>query len=427
MKRTVSTRKMDFFSFSLIILMSILFPINYELFFSLRPADVCLVLFIVTSFVKNKFFVANKYAWGWFFVFLLTLSLLWGLLMLETKNYYNFIFYFKYLIVIFFFMAFSSNVLDFQQCKIIYYVLLFCFISLVIYSCIFSFYTFFRYRLAFPFTISRTGRTDAHLFSSVVAMHAVFLFLSTGYFIRKKYLMIFIKIFSLFAAFLLVALSGSRTGMLILFIFLMYRTVIFFMQIICLKKKMRLLNVCVMCFCLSMFVFLIPLFVNGASRIVQRAFSFSTDQSVQARLLKTTIALTAVVENGTVLGIGMLSFRESWFDSGFASLCVNLGFIGFLTFAIYVFIFFIKKSRKNSGNYVGFYVAIYVFMNIITEYFLVFRSLIPYGVMLCLLLSLNAKIVFLEPPARRSESLLLALTQARKLKATSPERSGSAL
>jgi len=131
-------------------------------------------------------------------------------------------------------------------------------------------------------------------------------------------------------------------------------------------------------------------------RLLTRATSidFSDDRSAMGRVKKLTAAADIVLDGPVVIGIGMQSSPRRFYDGAVAALLVSSGCMGLGVYAAIIYFFLAgvrreaaRNRRKAEYSILLFVTANYILANLITEFFLVSRSVVPF----CVFLGLMAK------------------------------------
>jgi hypothetical protein len=127
------------------------------------------------------------------------------------------------------------------------------------------------------------------------------------------------------------------------------------------------------------------------ARLIKRAFYFnpSEDQSYLGRVRKFVTAYHLVFDGPVIIGTGLQSSTLSFFDGAVASILVSTGLSGLLVFTAILYLFFVNLHTKAVQNQrrqeflASLFVSVnYIFANLITEFFLVSRSVIPFAIFL---------------------------------------------
>ncbi|MHC4153364.1 MAG: hypothetical protein ACYST6_00340 [Planctomycetota bacterium] len=127
-------------------------------------------------------------------------------------------------------------------------------------------------------------------------------------------------------------------------------------------------------------------FVN---RLLNRAvyFDLSKDESFLGGVNKFKEAYNLVFDGPVIIGPGLQSSEQSYFDGAMLSMLVSSGIGGVCVYAAIIaasFLVLHKRARLNDRQnefLVLFFVSLnYILANLITEFFLVSRSAIPFAV-----------------------------------------------
>jgi len=379
------------FIFYLLCIAILLFPINYPVFFSFRPTDIIILSVIlitlpVVSIPKDLllFFLL-------FFSILLISSWI-GLCYYQKFNVYHLIFFYKYFIV--FYIPFVICCLRFNDYELNTFVLLlfYTFFFLVFWTYIYLYLykagiIHGRSRPCFPLTLGRYS-TDAHLYSSYLSVGLVAFVCVGKKFFKNNFfrgLLIIISMGSIF-------LTGSRTGVVVLvsglFISLCFAKSI--------RKILKILSVSILFF-LFVYIFLekFVLTSNHSFKIVERCFMNPfNDDSGLGRIVKLIIAIRESDYCFNLLGSGILSSQQTWYDGFFSIMIAHGGFCGVFVFLSWISFIVVKYKIISEQNlrigeyrYLLIVLAVYAVSNIITEYFLVTRSYFPFAVFISVLMT----------------------------------------
>jgi hypothetical protein len=129
-------------------------------------------------------------------------------------------------------------------------------------------------------------------------------------------------------------------------------------------------------------------------RLFNRAIhiGFQQDESTLQRVRSMKAAADLVFDGPVFIGVGLQSSPQSFYDGAIASIMVSSGPCGIVIFAGIILTFFVRLGRQAVRNgrvrefTMLFFVAInYLFANLITEFFLVSRSVVPFAVFLGLI------------------------------------------
>ncbi len=259
------------------------------------------------------------------------------------------------------------------------------------------------WRPSFPLTKLDEGEsTDSHLYSAYLANGLVFLVLAQYYKLVRFRLVTILGITAVCVGALF--LTGSRNGILSFAV-----TMVIFFVIATVARGSRgeafirpshvLVGLCGSAALMSVLLFFADTIQLGETidalilRIVEIDLN---DHSFIARVDKLISAFTEVVDQGpVVIGIGMLAAEITWYDSSIASLLLVGGIFGLILFCVAIMVFVANLSRvarqnQRNGEFMMVVMLIinYVIANLITEFFLVTRSVVPFVVNLCLIVNL---------------------------------------
>ena len=383
-------RRLDIL-FKLLIIAILLSPFNYNVY-SIRPLDIVLVIFIlfaipIINIKSNNFKISSL-----FFV-IFTASIVMGALFSTNETHIlRGIFIYKYLlpfllIAVLYSMPFSSKQID-QLLKLLFYVYLFLvfwvFADMIDYRFIEQ-RTYIAHRPAFPFRDNSIEKlSDAHLYSTYLSIGLIFFI---GVY-DKLNISNYYKIPFIIISLLALAITGSKTGVLVLLIglfLLLLKTkkkyivyagsgLVAFFALYYTFVKLDIINI------KYMFVF---------KRIVD--FSFLDNISRYSRIIKMNIGIEDAAIFDYLIGVGIFKSSLIWYDSLIGILFSHIGLIGIL-----VFIFILFRLALNNGEYLNkdtmkynylFMVVLvcYFIANLITEFFLISRSMFPVALYLSIL------------------------------------------
>ena len=378
----------------------LLFSIDHKIIYSFRIIDLLIIsligLFILTNpKVKVELLVV-------FFLIILVL-LISSLLGVGKKGFLNFSrlgFIFKYCFIFFVPWFIVSVVKTYKQIKLVNRMLLINFIFLSSWAWIYVYLRSINLisgssRPSFPF--GDFGNSDAHLFSSYLSFFMVTYLLYFRNFFNHNF---FLSLIIFFNSFLGLLMTGSRTGMLIFFVFLLiyafytlnnFFNFIFLHKITLKKKNINkvLKNAFILIIFLAFAYYFFYEFIVLNNSSFQRSLNFNllNDMSSQFRIEKLLHSLNEVLYLGLMLGNG-LSSDYIWYDGIFSILIAHGG----LTLIFFIFIFYyliIKKIYPGffSTDYLLFIFLclLYLLSNLITEYIMVSRNAFPVLVLLSIL------------------------------------------
>jgi len=382
-KMIISLRKL---SYILLLLSVVSYPINYSVG-GLRLID---VLFFIALFVSMPFLTLKKnnlllVLW---FLIVFWMSILLGNLFIGNFSVERIIFVYKYLypfclILIFYNLNLSSKQLIFLM-KLMFFshialsVWVFIYIYLVSTGQIHG-----SFRVSFPFS-NDYASSDAHLLSSVLAIGAVFFTMFFKKLYSSQLIFFVLLVFSISA----IVLTGSRTGLLIFIIGICLYS-------LSIDKK----SLSVVFWLLVSIGMGLGLFVSSGVPIPDEIMiltdrimgtDISTDSSFLGRIEKTGIGLSESGRMYFLLGVGVLHSELVWYDSLVGSLMSHVGLLGSMIFIALLFKFwrntvYAAKTKTKSAKIVTIMLLCYVIANLITEYYLVSRSVFPFLVYLLIL------------------------------------------
>jgi len=217
-------------------------------------------------------------------------------------------------------------------------------------------------RVSIPFTTSKVGATNSPAYSVVLALLFVYL-----YSFKSK----FFDIILLIGVFLALMVTGSRSGIVVIFIyFIFFKRPIFD----------RFLLFATLFFAFIFFVFfdqIDDLFISLISRTLD--FNLGVDQSANARVTKQLGALYDSSDHWLLLlGVGHENTRVTWYDGIVGNLFVFGGFVAFISFFICVFVSCHKLPSRSK-----MFVLLPVMASFISEFILT-----SYVAVFCLFLTL---------------------------------------
>ena len=209
--------------------------------------------------------------------------------------------------------------------------------------------------------------------------------------------------------FIAMLLTGSRNGIVTFFV-----TIILFNLYLIYKKysnrrsftRIKRTNPYLVFIILIYGAVIIALYLNYSgendfvTRLLKRTFYFSLseDQSFLGRVRKFGIACDLVFDGPILIGVGLQSSPLTFFDGAIGSILVSSGLIGLIIFISIIVVFFLNLYAKAVQNQrqeeflILLFVSLnYILANLITEFFLVSRSVIPFSIFL----GLVAKLVHL--------------------------------
>ena len=398
------------FFFLLLALMAV--PVNYDLY-SIRLTD----LFIVFSFVILFFTRRNIRVYQFSAVFLLilmtlTASQLVGFFYADEVKVSGAIFYLKWLMIFISIYLLhehlrngQSDILLLSRILLYVFVLLSAWVYVYVYL-VSSGYIHGNIRVSFPFSRNHL-QPDAHLYSSLLSI-----LLFAYFFVLRKALehsFIVSLVIAFFGVFALV-LTGSRGGLVMLFIGVLVMSLYILTSKKILYKKISRRNIF---FLLSMlmagFYFGLTVidFSDDYLKMINRAFNFdfSADQSSLGRVHKLQIAIDEVSNFASVFGVGPLSARLDWYD-GIISILLSHGGLLLLSIIFFTTSYFLYSLMIMRVAYYYKLVflsmlVMYVVSNLITEFIFVTRNFFPVFVSFAVAISYAKHDSFREKGATR--------------------------
>lgn len=375
----------------------LLFSIDHKIIYLFRIIDLLIISLIGLFILTNPKVKVELLVVFFLIILVLIISSLLGVIKKGFLNFSRLGFIYKYFFIFFVPWFIVSVVKTYKQIKLVNRLLLINFIFLSSWAWI---YVYIRdigliqgsSRPSFPFGDFR--QSDAHLYSSYLSFFLITYLLYFRKFFNHNLLFSLIIVFNSIFGLLM---TGSRTGMLLIFVFLIiygmymlnnFFKLIFSSQIILSKKiinKFLKKTIILIIFIIFLDYFFYEFLEDNYSSII-RALNFDLidDMSSQDRVEKLMVSLNEVLYLGMIFGNG-LSSNYVWYDGILSILIAHGGFI--LIFFIFIFYYLIiKKSYPGffSWNYLLFIFLclLYLLANLITEYIMVSRNAFPILVLL---------------------------------------------
>jgi len=402
------------------------YAVNYSLFLGLRPVDIVLILFAAWGVLNNGIRSRTLLILILTFGILYLLSTVYGVLRIGIIQPNNFAFIYKYSILFVCIWLVLSSRLHEQQIKFLLKILFFSFLAIIAYEYL-SLYRLrteypelvHTFRPSFPFTdplpFEGSGYLgDAHLLAAYISTGLLAIIFSRQYGLLRIglpfYSLLLVVVFSG------MLLTGSRNGIVT------FSATVVLCGFLGLTKKIAASKNLVRIKRASLqlvFVGLVgvaaltALYIkygtqqNLAKRLLRRAvyFSLSEDQSYLGRVRKFTTAWDLVMDGPVIIGPGLQSASRPFFDGAVPSILVGAGLGGVCVYAAIIVASLAILHKKATQNrrlkefQILFFVSLnYFFANIITEFFLVSRSVIPFAVFWGLIAKL-IHIPLCSPPA----------------------------
>lgn len=379
--------KRKYFLIISLIILSI--PINYSFLFDFfRPVDVLSIVLIILTFKKWKLDLTELFLWLSFFILIIFSSFIGFQRMNYTSIVNGLGFFYKYFFIFAFLISLSALEVNQKQLKIIYNLLYIVYFFLFIWVFIYIYLVSNKmligsYRPSFPFS-NNYQTSDAHLYANYLSLSFVFFHLTQRNFKVPLFLKIIESLFIIPAIFL----TGSRNGLLILFLGII---ISFLLSLANMKNLLKELLYFSRIFLFIGIILLVLSFSHlnlnldvliNLDLLINRALTFGSDESSMGRIYKFHQALNEASHGLYFLGEGLFSRQGVWYD-GIHSQIISAG--GFLSFLVFLFIFLYYWNKKNvyfetkalSYTY-SIMLFLYFISNFITEFVLVSRSLIPF-------------------------------------------------
>lgn len=364
-------------------------PIAYDIA-SIRINDLLLIFSAVFFFYQKKVLDKNFFLSIAVCFVILIISIFIGQFVKGDITLSGFVFFYKYaavfLVVGLCKELFSDSVFLDKVIRSYFFVMIilsvwvYCYIILVTSGKISG-----NFRPSFP--LSRDyGESDAHLYSSTLAiMYSVYLF-----FIRKALRhgnLIFIVVsVILFGAMLL---TGSRGGLLISSMSILFFLLLFILRLVIHKKlsfSVLISFLLMMIFSFSLVYFFKDKVDFDLAKVIvlfDRALNFdlAQDESSNLRIEFLLLAVNDMVDGFYFFGVGPFASEKVFFD-GVIAILISHGGLSLLVFSFLLVLWFIARVAissdisTSSKVMIFFLVFIYAFSNLITEYIFVMRNMI---------------------------------------------------
>jgi len=401
------------------------YAVNYPLFLGLRPVDIVLILFAAWGVLNNGIRSRALLILIMTFGVLYFLSTLYGVLRIGIIEPKNFAFIYKYSILfVCIWLVFSSEFHE-QQVKFLLKFLFFSFLVIIAYEYL-SLYRckseypelVHTFRPNFPFTDpfpSAGGGYlgDAHLFAAYISTGLLAIIFSRQYGLLRIGLPFYsLLLIVVFAGMLL---TGSRNGIVTFSATVLLCGFLRLTKRIAARKNLLTIKDASLQLVFVVLVGVAVLLVlytkygtqqNVAKRLLRRSvyFSLSEDQSYLGRVRKFTTAGDLVMDGPVIIGPGLQSTSRSFFDGAVPSILVAAGLGGVCVYVAIIVVSLVILHKKATQNQrlkefqILFFVSLNYFLaNLITEFFLVSRSVIPFAVFWALI----AKLIYMplcSPP-----------------------------
>jgi len=342
-----------------------------------RPVDILSIILIIFTLSKWKLDFTELFLWITFFILIFFSSFL-GLQVtnsFDLKNGLGFLYKF------FFIYAFKNSLFtidpDKKQLKIIYNLWYAVYYILMIWVFIYIYLVSNKIlvgssRPSFPFS-NDYQYSDAHLYSNYLSLSFIFFHLTRNFFKFPK----IIRLIELILIFPSIFLTGSRNGLLLILLSLPAIIILNFKNMKHLFKELLYFG--------AAFIISFILFLNisdDASLLIRRTLSFTLDESVLGRVTKFQTAVQEASNSIYLFGVGLFSKQGVWYDGIHSQIIATGGLISLLLFFL-LFLYYWRKSvnsfkRKKFYHLFSVLLFLYFISNLITEFVLVSRSLIPF-------------------------------------------------
>ena len=379
-------------NFLLFILVIILYPINYKLFFFLRPSDLFILILIFSFLLFYKF--RFDYIVFLLFVFLsIFLSTFFSYKYYNTFDLSNLIFFFKILsiiIVISCVYFFSKNSKEREIQTILFIAFIFQIIWVYIYAILINFNLIDgNIRVSYFLSNLEDRRaSDAHLYANMLALSLVYyLMYWRNYFNINKFLSVILIFLTLIAIFL----TGSKNPIVILLLYFIISLFYKSKKLISLKT---LINSCLFIAIVSFtfydqfaeFFSILSNFIQESrygplvNRIYYSIVSPEGDDSIIGRYKNIKFALSQTEYSYGILGKG-LNGSFKFYDGIHSFLIATGGFLLLIISIIFISFHFIKTlleyKNRHAFNVYLLFLFLFIVSNIITEFIFVNRWMIP--------------------------------------------------
>jgi len=401
------------------------FPIAFNIFAGVRLVDCILVFSFVTMWAlcTPKWTNASRLFLVFYLFFFL--SIFNGLIRLGIQDLRNLFFFYKYAVVFLAVWICTYAPLSEQQIRSLLKLYFWIFVLLVVHVYLHIWLTVAGvlpggFRPSMPFNneylSQASGTSDAHLYSAYLSMSlcAFFALLKVGYF-KLHWVWVVVLTAACCGALIL---TGSRTGIVTLVVTTLFAgTFLVIRFLINPTYRMRRgmayglvagILLILMGWQITRMLNLDEAFVERVSKLFERAINFelSSDASTLARMVKLSRALEVVLNAGILLGVGMQSVRDVFYDSAVAAILVSSGVLGLIAFCSVIGFFSLEVfknalAHRRRPELFCFAIVLgnYVLANLFTEYFLVSRSAVPFAILVGLLVNLIRKDAPSEEPA----------------------------
>ncbi|WOK06279.1 hypothetical protein RT717_24705 [Imperialibacter roseus] len=388
----IGRRKIKFeLPFIFLCLSVLLLPINIEVAGPLRINDIFLTLALISVAHKIKF-SRQVFHVIMALIIILSISSALGLWAYGIKNLQNIGFIYKFLVPLFPLLIISSITMTPERIRLLHRLLLWVFIALTAWVYLFlvlrlSGMLYGSLRPSFPFS-NDPYLTDAHLYSCFLAMGLVmYNFYWKKYFRHGAIFSFFINVISLPA----IVLTGSKTGIVVVIFAQVVSLIVDYRNIFQVKKTSFVVGVLL----IGVFTYLVisVSFDTTILRLAERALDIQGGgDSSASRIRKLLLSFDQSSGTFLIFGVGLVSNFVTWYDGLIGSTNGFMGLAGLMLLA-YVVVqllrvnYYEAKRNQKQQYFIPFAIVTisYLLANLITEYYLVTRGVLPVAIFLVLL------------------------------------------
>ena len=373
----------------------IIFPYNIDLFLSLRPLD---IIIIVSSgiFILSNPLIDKKILFLFLsFFFIILFSNIFGIILHKELDINKIIFFYKYLFIFLVPWMFVATIKNNEQIRCFNIFFLVNFIGLCAWSCLY--YILIKYnfvdgsfRPSFP--ALSYNKSDAHLLSSYLGFSFLFYVLYLRFFFKHN---IYLSALIILLSVLGILYTGSRTGTLAVVLYFFY---LIFNEIFLKKKNLDKLKKKYFIFSVSLLIFLISIYAllfsnyqydsdNSLPNSLLRSIDINFhDLSATSRVAQLEIAIEDNHYFTYLFGLGLYN-KKIWYDGLFSQIISQGGILSFFVLLnlIFLIIYRFIKSKKSNRHYNLIFIVLvfyYIVSNLITEFIFVSRNAFPVLIML---------------------------------------------
>ena len=385
--------KLNDFKFFILLVAMLFFPFGIKIF-GLTILDFAIASLIMLSF-KDFSFKKITFLFFSLFIIILLFSTLLGIFFSDNFNFEKIIFFYKISLPFLLYLSLSSIKFNHDKTKKLLKIIFWLFLIMSVWVYMYYWLKFTNIiightRVSFP--MSEYTSSDAHLYSVYLAISFIFLI-----FTRDKYNYFSDKLFYfvLFIGLIATLMTASRSGVLLISVgltFLVFNK----LSITNLAKTIfyTLIFICILLISVS---FIDDDFMELVSPLFERAFKIgvSNDDSVSTRLLSFQESLSETAKFYFLFGVGFFASSKVWYDGGLSTFIANSGLFGLLAFITLVssYLLSVYKSHNKDFKYLLVIFILYAIANLITEYFLVTRSIFIFIIYIFILnLFINKKL-----------------------------------